>query len=377
MPPRKKGGGTAPLDTKLLQKQVPQHFKKVRQPSKKKQLLQAPADQPTMLDILSKSPGEAKAMARKRAGRLSELSRFCDDYFMSPLRTVEELKNEPILDGKRRVPSPEEVVELLQNGFNVILRGLGSKIRYLDDIKTRLHEETEMYVFRVPAYKKVNFHKAFAILAQTLTRRQINPLPQNINNLALFIDDYLTRYDLHSVIVIVDTIEMLDTISLEVLTRLVAPGSKFRLLASVERVNITRIGLLPHGCTVTIPCDSMEDYEDEIFGKDKKRAARTKPDIVPTVISVLQTVTAEQRGIFYFICEHQQEDAHGIKEEELLEKACQHYLCVTITRVRGHLREFTDHKILGTRANGSKFVKVNDPRELQEILDTKSMFETD
>lgn len=337
-------------------------------------MLTVPADQPTMRDWLAGGSEEATARARKRAGALQDLSHFSDDYFLSPDRRVDDLKIDEInfnVDTAPRVPNREQIVKLLEEGNNIVLRGIGSKINYLDDITKRCTREG-MLVFRVPSYKKVNFSKALTMLVSTITQEQISPLPKNLNKLGFFLDDYLMEHDVvDHVVAVVDLIEMLDNVALEVLTRLSATCDKFHLIASVERSDFLQILGLPQASTWEIPCHTMEDYGPELR-KVKTKAARTRAEFVPMVISVLHTITAEQRDFFYAICEHQQNNSHGITEEALVLLATSQLCAFNLVRIRAHLREFTDHKIIGERANKAKFVKVSSHEELQEILDTKT-----
>eukprot|EP00397_Hematodinium_sp_SG-2012_P055910 GEMP01068599.1.p1 GENE.GEMP01068599.1~~GEMP01068599.1.p1 ORF type:complete len:206 (+),score=26.45 GEMP01068599.1:296-913(+) len=153
---------------------------------------------------------------------------------------------------------------------------------------------------------------------------------------------------------------------------------RFHLVCSVDHVHWLQAVGLPHGCYSVLECHTMEPYEHEIVATEDLTSEIEEGNaectaFVTRVRHVLESLNRNQAEIFFLICNQQRTTPGGISEAELLTKAS-HLMLATknYARLRSHICEFMDHKILAFRPQGKRFVvKVDDPAELDAIIALK------
>eukprot|EP00397_Hematodinium_sp_SG-2012_P045553 GEMP01051199.1.p1 GENE.GEMP01051199.1~~GEMP01051199.1.p1 ORF type:complete len:369 (+),score=71.09 GEMP01051199.1:159-1265(+) len=345
-----------------------------------KKLAAAAAMHPKLDEWCKEGPDYAQLHVLKRQGkRLDLLGDFGEDYFYSMDRVLVE-KEEPVPNEVAEVPDIGKCADLTLAGANLVFMGLGSKVKFLEELRVECNKRGA-FTLHIPGYQRaIHFGRRLrALLHMQFSDGDKIPECHNAYETAEELGRLLQeRAEQAPVVVVVDSICRLEMDDVEILSQLATYCDRFHLVCSVDHVHWLQAVGLPHGCYSVLECHTMEPYEHEIVATEDLTSEIEEGNaectaFVTRVRHVLESLNRNQAEIFFLICNQQRTTPGGISEAELLTKAS-HLMLATknYARLRSHICEFMDHKILAFRPQGKRFVvKVDDPAELDAIIALK------
>ncbi|ALC47234.1 Orc2 [Drosophila busckii] len=363
-----------------------------------------------VVPVLPKTPSAARQRQSARAKKSNEYVPECEGYFHSHAsskiltsdHTLDRLKNPRLaadrlfsLLAEMKASAEHEtainaIMEeytsyfgkwmcILNEGFNLLLYGLGSKRQLLQSFqRTVLTDQTVLVVngfFPSLTLKDV----LDSITSQIL---DAGPSPANAHEAVDMIEEefaLIPETHLYLIVHNIDGVMLRNVKAQDILARL-ARVSNIHLLASIDHINtpllwdqnkLSNYNFSWWDCTTMLPYTDETAFENSLLVQNSGELA------LSSMRSVFSSLTTNSRGIYMIIVKYQLKhkgaaNYQGMPFKDLYSTCREAFLVSSDLALRAQLTEFLDHKLVKSKRSVDGSEQLTIPIEaglLQQFLD--------
>nr|CAG4636408.1 EOG090X0AVI [Eubosmina coregoni]SVE69982.1 EOG090X0AVI [Eubosmina coregoni] len=274
---------------------------------------------------------------------------------------------------------------LLNEGFNILVYGLGSKRYLLDEFRTRSLNGMDVLVVN-GYFPGLTIKEIFTSLIEGILEYSGSGFSGPIEQLE-FIEQQFSNSDIEAFMIIhnMDGPSLQFSREQEVLGRLAAIPN-LHVIASVDHINTPLLWdqrKLSQSRFVFLDCTTFAPYTEEISYENSLLVQQTSTLGLASLVHVFASLTFNAKAIFILIAQRQldsKDDSnyHGFPFHELYNECRDRMLVNSDLTLRAQLTEFKDHKLLRMRrtADGTEVLHIPLENHLLEEFVQKHEDET-
>eukprot|EP00794_Sanderia_malayensis_P003576 gene3576-4080_t len=244
----------------------------------------------------------------------------------------------------------------LRHGFNILLHGLGSKRRLLDEFRHKMLSDSVHIVIN-GFFPSLTIKSILNMITEDLLN--YSGTFKSITDQCNFIKSEYNSGEVEELFLLVHNIDgqMLRNSKVQNALSYLASSSKIHIIASIDHINApiiwdqnrsSRFNWLWYDTT------TFERYTEETSFENSLLVQQTGSLALSSLTHVLRSLTPNARGIFKLLVDFQLENDNdsnyiGISFSELYQKCREKFLVNSDLTLRAQLTEFRDHKLIKSK----------------------------